>query len=195
MAGAVRAALRDAVAFVQHKTRASDVQGESRPRHDSLVQRIVGRMASLSYAAESLLDGAARALEEARRRIVDGTADDALFAGTEIEAFQAQQVVIDLLLQASNLLFEVGGASATSEARRFDRHWRNARTAASHNPAIFRERAIGDYYLNDTKPPAPVAGAPAPTYTTAKVSWAVTDRSGVGQCRRRFVSLRRVRWK
>ncbi|MEA3129759.1 MAG: alkanesulfonate monooxygenase, partial [Paraburkholderia sp.] len=30
------------------------------------------------------------------------------------------------------LLFEVGGASATSETRRFDRYWRNARVLASH---------------------------------------------------------------
>jgi alkylation response protein AidB-like acyl-CoA dehydrogenase len=168
MAGAGRAALRDAIAFVQRKTRAFDVQGESSPRHDPLVQRVVGRIASLSYAAESLVDGVARALEEARRRTVDGSADDALFARTEIEAFQAQQVVIDLVLQASNMLFEVGGASATSEARRFDRHWRNARTAASHNPAIFRERVIGDYYLNDTAPPTPLAATPERGPATAR---------------------------
>lgn len=162
MAGAGRAALLDAVAFVQRKTRAFDVPGESSPRQDPLVQRVVGRIASLSYAAESLVDGVARALEEARRRTVEGSADDALFARTEIEAFQAQQVVIDLVLQAATLLFEVGGASATSEARRFDRHWRNARTAASHNPAILRERAIGDWYLNGTRPPAPPAARTEP---------------------------------
>lgn len=160
MAGAGRAALNDAIAFVQRKTRAFDVPGESSPRQDPLVQRVVGRIASLAYAAESLVDGVARALETARVGIVDGSADEALFARTEIEAFQAQQVVIDLVLQAATLLFEVGGASATSEARRLDRHWRNARTAASHNPAIFRERAIGDYYLNGVTPAAPGAAAP-----------------------------------
>lgn len=168
MAGAGRAALNDAIAFVQRKTRAFDVPGESSPRHDPLVQRVVGRIASLAYAAESLVDGVARALEGARLRIVAGNADDALFARTEIEAFQAQQVIIDLVLQASTLLFEVGGASATSETRRFDRHWRNARTAASHNPAIFRERAIGDYYLNDIRPPAQVGGTPTSSVAEEK---------------------------
>ncbi|QJE01937.1 acyl-CoA dehydrogenase [Massilia forsythiae] len=158
--GVGRAVLQDAVAFVRRKTRAFDVAGESRPRHDPLVQRVVGRLASLSYAADSLVAGVARSLEAARARIVDGSADDALFTATEIEAFQAQQVVIDLVLQASNLLFEVGGASATSEARRLDRHWRNARTAASHNPAILRERMIGDYHLNGTAPAQGGAGAP-----------------------------------
>lgn len=160
IAGAGRAALRDAVAFVQRKTRAFDVPGESSPRHDPLVQRVVGRIASLSYAADKLVEGVAQALARARAAVIDGSADDALYAATEIEAFQAQQVVIDLVLQASNLLFEVGGASATSTAKQLDRHWRNARTAASHNPAILRERMIGDYHLNGTAPGVVVAAAP-----------------------------------
>jgi alkylation response protein AidB-like acyl-CoA dehydrogenase len=163
MAGAGRAALQDAIDYVQRKTRAFDVKGESSPRHDPLVQRVVGRLASLSYAADAIVDNVARALEDARQQAVAGTADEALFVATDIRAFQAQQVVIDLVLQASTLLFEVGGASATSETRRFDRHWRNARTAASHNPAIFRERMIGDYYLNGTVPPVgPWTAAAAP---------------------------------
>lgn len=162
MAGAGRAALRDAIDFVQRKTRTFDVPGQSIPRHDPLVQRVVGRIASLSYAADSLVEAVARALEGVSRRARAGEADEALYAATEIKAYQAQQVVIDLVLQASTLLFEVGGASATSEARRLDRHWRNARTAASHNPAIQRERAIGDYHLNGAAPASPVAAAPQP---------------------------------
>ena len=161
-----RAALDDVLAFVRRKSRAFDVPGESSTRHDPLVQRVVGRIASLSYAADSLVDGVARTLQEARERIVDKTADDALFARTEVEAFQAQQIVIDLVLQASNLLFEVGGASATSEARRLDRHWRDARTAVSRNPAIARERVIGDYWLNDVTPPTPPAARPEPAGAT-----------------------------
>jgi alkylation response protein AidB-like acyl-CoA dehydrogenase len=165
IAGVGRAVLRDGVSFVQNRTRAFDVPGQSSPRHDPLVQRVVGRLASLSYAADSLVDAVARVLEESWQRSRAGLADDALYVQAEIKAFQAQQVVIDLVLQASTLLFEVGGASATSEARRLDRHWRNARTAASHNPAIFRERAIGDYYLNGTAPDAtavPAAAGPRP---------------------------------
>jgi len=56
------------------------------------------------------------------------------------------------VLEAATLVFEVGGASATSETLRLDRHWRNARVIASHNPAIQREAAIGGFYLNDTAP-------------------------------------------
>jgi alkylation response protein AidB-like acyl-CoA dehydrogenase len=162
IAGVGRAVLQDGIAFVRRKTRAFDVPGASSPRHDPLVQRVVGRLASLSYAADAIVARVARALEAARGHIVAGDADETLLAATEIEAFEAQQIVIDLVLQASTLLFEVGGASATSETRRLDRHWRNARTAASHNPAILRERMIGDWYLNGTPPVQASAAAPVP---------------------------------
>ena len=57
------------------------------------------------------------------------------------------------------LLWRRRGSSAllrppATETSYFDDHpyWRNARTLASHNPAIQRERAIGDYWLNGTPP-------------------------------------------
>lgn len=152
--GVGRAVKRDGIEFVQKKTRAFGVMGASSPRNDPLVQRVVGKLASLVYAAESILDNVARELEDVHQARIAGRDTESLYVESEIKAFQAQQIVIDVILQACTLLFEVGGASATSESRRFDRYWRNARTAASHNPAIFRERAIGDYYLNGTIPDA-----------------------------------------
>jgi alkylation response protein AidB-like acyl-CoA dehydrogenase len=152
LGGIGRAVLRDGIAFVQPRTRSFGIPGKSSPRQDPLVQRVIGRLASLSFAADTIVEGVAHALEALAQAARDGRADEALYVATEIKAFQAQQVVIDLVLSATTLLFEVGGASATSETRRLDRHWRNARTAASHNPAIHRERAIGDYHLNGTIP-------------------------------------------
>jgi len=152
LAGIARAVLRDGTAFVQGRTRAFGVAGTSSPRGDPLVQRVVGRLASLSYAATSLVNSVAHAIEDTYQAALNDTADEELYSATDIQAFQAQQIVINLVLEATTLLFEVGGASATSESRRLDRYWRNARTLASHNPAIYRERAIGDYHLNGTTP-------------------------------------------
>ncbi len=152
LAGIARAVLRDAVAFVQPRTRMFGVPGTSSPRTDPLVQRVIGRLASLAFTAGSLVDSVAAAAERAHEAWCARTDTIELYAAVDIQAFQAQQVAIDLVLQATTLLFEVGGASATSEARRLDRHWRNARVLASHNPAIQRERAIGDYYLNGVFP-------------------------------------------
>ena len=44
--------------------------------------------------------------------------------------------------------FEVGGASALSQSRRLDRHWRNARVLSSHNPMIYRAKLVGSALLH-----------------------------------------------
>ncbi len=152
LAGIGRAVLRDAVAFVQPRTRTFHLPGRAVPRQDPLVQRVVGRLASLAFSAEALAGRVAASLDEVSAAWQAGATEDPRLLAVEMEAFQAQQVVLPQVLEAATLLFEVGGASATSEARGLDRHWRNARVLASHNPAIQRERMIGDYLLNGALP-------------------------------------------
>jgi alkylation response protein AidB-like acyl-CoA dehydrogenase len=152
IAGVGRAALRDTVKFVQGRTRTFGVMGQTSPRNEPLVQRVVGRISSISFAADSIVNNLAQILEEAHQTHQAGHATQATFVDTQIRAYQAQQMVIDLILQETSQLFEVGGASATSTDLGLDRHWRNARTAASHNPAIYRERVVGDFLLNGTIP-------------------------------------------
>jgi alkylation response protein AidB-like acyl-CoA dehydrogenase len=60
-----------------------------------------------------------------------------------VDVYKAQQVVLKLVTDTATEIFEVGGASATSTTRRLDRHWRNARTVASHNPAKYRATQLG----------------------------------------------------
>jgi len=192
-AGIARAVLRDAVDFVRPRTRTFGVAGVSLPREDPLVQRVVGRLSSTASAVEAVTLSAVRALEAADTRASAGgrapvdaaasgsgsTSDDASAsddASTSDDAYQealatvfeAQQVVLPLVLEAATALFEVGGASAVDADRALDRHWRNARTIASHNPAIHRERALGDRRLNGTPfrtgpQAAPAAPEPAGT--------------------------------
>lgn len=154
LAGIARAALRDATEFVQGRTRAFGVPGQSSPKDDPLVQRVIGRLSSLAFASETLVLATAQVLENVHQAELTETAQEADYVEADIRTFQAQQVVLEQVLEATTLLFEVGGASATSQARRLDRHWRNARTLASHNPAIYRERALGNYYLNGISPGA-----------------------------------------
>lgn len=148
LAGITRAVLRDAVTFTQGRSRTFGIAGESRPRDNPLVQRVVGRLASLAYSTQSISDAIARALSDTAIARDAGQTDTGTYIKLDIQAFQAQQIVLQQTLEAATLLFEVGGASATSETRRFDRHWRNARVLASHNPAVLREAAIGRFYLN-----------------------------------------------
>jgi len=154
LAGIARAVLRDASEFVQGRTRAFGVPGQSSPKEDPLVQRVVGRLSSLAYAAQTQVLAVAQVLQNVYEAERAGQASEAHYTEAEVRAFQAQQIVLEQVLEATTLLFEVGGASATSQSRRLDRHWRNARTLASHNPAIYRERALGNYYLNGISPNA-----------------------------------------
>jgi alkylation response protein AidB-like acyl-CoA dehydrogenase len=152
--GSGRAALREGLDFVRPRTRAFGIPGKSSPKDDPLVHRVIGRVSSLVYSSQSLVETIARVLEELYQAAVVGTAVESDFVEAEIKTFQAQQIVIQQILEAVTSIFEVGGASATSESRRLDRHWRNVRTAASHNPLIHREQAIGDFLLNGTVPDA-----------------------------------------
>jgi alkylation response protein AidB-like acyl-CoA dehydrogenase len=81
-----------------------------------------------------------------------GSAVQSDFDAADSAVFSAQGVVIDLTLQAASQLFRVGGASQTSASLALDRHWRNARTIASHNPEVFRARAVGAHLLNGEPP-------------------------------------------
>ncbi|MQU14662.1 acyl-CoA dehydrogenase family protein, partial [Pseudomonas sp. FSL R10-2189] len=118
LAGIARAALRDATAFVQGRTRAFGVPGQSSPKDDPLVQRVIGRLSSLAYASESLVLATANVLEGVHQAELTDSAQEADYVDADIRTFQAQQVVLEQVLEATTLLFEVGGASATSQARR-----------------------------------------------------------------------------
>ncbi len=91
-------------------------------------------------------------VQESHDRQVLGADDESvasLVAAAEEATSHAQLVVIDAVLDATTRLFDIGGASATDSSRAFDRHWRNARTIASHNPPHRNKaRIIGDFLLN-----------------------------------------------
>ena len=150
LAGISAAVLRDAVDFVRPRTRTFGVPGKVVQREDSVVQGVVGRLSALAFSTSALVDRVSDALTEAEPAWLRGDTESVTFSEAEEAAFKAQQIVIDQTLEAANLLFEVGGASATSQTRNLDRHWRNARVLSSHNPAAQRRRELGDLALNDT---------------------------------------------
>jgi alkylation response protein AidB-like acyl-CoA dehydrogenase len=89
----------------------------------------------------------------------------------------AQIVIIDAALEATTIVFDALGASGTHENLRLDRHWRNARTLASHNPRIYKERIIGDWAVNGANPIA-AAGLPAGPGATAGTAAAPANVQG-----------------
>ncbi|MEJ3403271.1 hypothetical protein WDJ51_00865 [Rathayibacter sp. YIM 133350] len=152
VAGIAQRALEDTVDFVRPRRRIFGFPGETPPRDDELTQSIVGRLSSVAYGARALVLGAARELEALQGRLLDGSAAQGEQQAAMLDVFRVQQLVLPLVLDGLTELFEVGGASAVSRTIGLDRHWRNARTIASHNPAIQRCRALGQFELNGTLP-------------------------------------------
>jgi alkylation response protein AidB-like acyl-CoA dehydrogenase len=152
VAGIGAAALEDTCDYVRPRKRIFGFAGETLPRESELVQAVVGDLASYAHAARSLVLTSAGELDQLLAAWRDGTLTEEAAVAAELNVFKAQQVVLSLVLTETTQLFEVGGASAVGTRRALDRHWRNVRTIASHNPAVQRKRAIGDYALNGRAP-------------------------------------------
>ncbi|KQQ07392.1 hypothetical protein [Rathayibacter sp. Leaf296] len=153
LAGIGRAALDDTLRFVRARSRSFGVAGESLPREDPRVQSVVGELASRVAAVEALVHDVAREYAAVRdREHADEAERTRDYVRVQIRQFEAQQIAVADIVAVTSRLFEVGGASAVLTESGLDRHWRNARTIASHNPAVFRQAAIGAYLLNGTEP-------------------------------------------
>ena len=117
---------------------------------------MVGQISALVYAAEATALRAtlpAQRAFEARLQGDNAEAERQANIDAEIESAQGQIVVSELVLRAGTDLFNALGASAASTSKSLDRHWRNARTVASHNPIVYKSRIVGDWRINGTEPP------------------------------------------
>lgn len=155
LAGIGRAATRDAARQVAARKRIYSTGNAPAPAQDVQVQQVLGEVSALTYAAEATAIRAAFALQRAydSHWLGDAAAEKQANIEAELESAQGQVVVSELVLRATTLIFNALGASAVSTSQALDRHWRNARTVASHNPLIYKARIIGDWHINGTEPP------------------------------------------
>lgn len=150
-AGIAAAVLDDAVWFGRKKARPIKHSTADRSVDDPYVRHVFGRVAARAHAARASVVLAAEALAQA-----DRTPDHearAAGAAAAVTIAQAQYTAVESALGAAELLFDVGGGSATDRQYAFDRHWRNARTVANHNPRDWKAAVVGAYHLTGEEPP------------------------------------------
>ncbi|KAA0976057.1 acyl-CoA dehydrogenase [Paeniglutamicibacter gangotriensis] len=151
LAGIATAALREVTEFVRGRSR--NLFNPAVPaRRDPVALQVLGECFGTVASVRSTVLGAAASIDAASAALDEGIEAHDLLAAADAHVFGVQGTVIDAVLGCTGRLFEVGGASATASGRALDRHWRNARTVSSHNPATYRQQAVGDYLVNGTAP-------------------------------------------
>jgi len=152
--GVLHALRADAVAHVHRRARSFAWAPSLSAADDPLLQREIGEIAGAAFAAEATVLAAADALALAFDGAVQGTDPDLVLAHqASLRAAEAKVVVDALGQKAASQVFDVGGASVVRQSHLLDRHWRNIRTLASHNPTPYKAQAIGAHYVRGTRLP------------------------------------------
>jgi alkylation response protein AidB-like acyl-CoA dehydrogenase len=146
-AGILRIVVRDAVTLLRGRSRNFSHALVSVPAEDPVLHEVVGELSAAAYAAEALVLRAADSIGAAFDSVADGVADPVAVAEAALRAAQVKVHLDEVGLRAATLLFEVGGASAVKQSANLDRHWRNLRTLASHNPTRYKAQAIGAHLV------------------------------------------------
>jgi len=154
LAGSVVAAERDIAFEVRNRTRVFSHGNADTFAADPQILQVVGEVSAAGFAARAVVDRAAQALQGAYEgAFLDETEDEQRNDRAELATAQAQVALTSLATQATSHLFDALAASGVSTTKNLDRHWRNARTAGSHNPWVFKARIVGDHAVNDVQPP------------------------------------------
>jgi alkylation response protein AidB-like acyl-CoA dehydrogenase len=155
LAGSIAGAEREVAAEVRARTRIFSHGNAESFAADPQILQVVGQVSAAAYAGAAIVERAAVALQRAHDAALDGDPleDERQNDLAELETAQAQIVLTQLATRATSDLFDALGASGVSTRKNLDRHWRNARTAASHNPWVFKARIVGDHAVNGTVPP------------------------------------------
>jgi SfnB family sulfur acquisition oxidoreductase len=151
--GIAGGALRDAGEFVRTRARpffeATQAGWAEAAAADPHTIHRFGRLATQVRAAEALLASAAAELEEVGRVPRDAEAA----ARGSIAVAEAKAFASDVASGVASDLFALAGASAADERHDLSRHWRNARTHASHDPVDWKYHHVGNFRLNHVLPP------------------------------------------
>jgi len=151
--GIAGGALRDAGEFVRTRARpffeAARAGWAPTAGQDPHTVHRYGQLATRVHAAEALLASAAATLDEVTRTPRNAAAA----ARGSLAMAQAKAFGSEVAAEVTSDMFSLSGASAADERYDLSRHWRNARTHASHDPVSWKYHHIGNYLLNDVLPP------------------------------------------
>ena len=152
-AGIAEAAVRDIAQTLSVRKRTYSHANTLQPASDPQLLQAVGEVDAAAALARAQVLATARALDEAfATRKLSREEQDRAVDEAELATGRAQVALHKPVLEATSRIFDALGASGTDRGKSLDRHWRNARTVASHNPWVYKARIAGDYRVNGTAP-------------------------------------------
>lgn len=154
LTGITAASLRDGSAALTARQRNYPQGLDEIAAQDAQLLQVIGEVSADVFVARAALSASSRTLDEivAGRIAGDDAGVRSRLITAEVAVGQAQLVIIAAALRATTTVFDALGASGVSEDLALDRHWRNARTLASHNPRVYKARVLGDWLINGVDP-------------------------------------------
>jgi alkylation response protein AidB-like acyl-CoA dehydrogenase len=152
IAGIVRRVALDAVDVLRKRGRNFYHGQAAHPGDEPVLQALLGRIRAYAASIEATIDRAIEALQRASDSYGTRAEYDTVLAAT-LAAAEAKVVIDDLAPQVASWLIDLGSGSAVSRIAGLDRHWRNIKVIASHNPRLYKEGLLGQNALNGTLPP------------------------------------------
>ena len=149
VAGIANRALQDAIELVRGRTRNYYHGTAGQVQDEPVIQAAIGVASAQAFAATATVRAAAALLEQSW----DAPHDFGLSLEATLAASKAKITVESLALNVIDALTQVASGSTLSTERALDRHWRNLKVLASHNPSIYKHQVLGAYELHGTHPP------------------------------------------
>jgi SfnB family sulfur acquisition oxidoreductase len=115
---------------------------------DPTLIHVAGELTVIVRGAQALLTEAARQVDAARADLTEDSAAEA-----SVAVAVAKVAAVRAALEASNVLFELGGTRSASASDNLSRFWRDARTHTLHDATRWKLQHIGGYTLSGTRPP------------------------------------------
>jgi alkylation response protein AidB-like acyl-CoA dehydrogenase len=148
--GSAEGALAEARTYTLTKSRPWIDSGVARSVDDPWIQRLYGDLHIRTEAAALLADKALAAFDEIWAfgwNLTRAQRDSAAAA-----VASANVLAGDTALDVTSRIFEGMGARSATTAHGFDRFWRNVRTHTLHNPAEYKTRNVGQWFLTGAYP-------------------------------------------
>jgi len=146
--GIAKAAIDDTISFVKTKSRPWVDSGLDRASDDPYTIQAIGNLTLRLHASQALLEKAGQAID---RAVASPSAETV--AEAQIAVAESKVLSTEIAIEATNKLFELAGTRSTLKEYNLDRHWRNARTHTLHDPVRWKYAILGNYALNEVKPP------------------------------------------